>query len=316
MSKELFLWPHAAPMRARHFLTGHPGHAALEARLRRLYPAAEPVLFSSARAGLRATLAALGLGRPDLVWCPPYSSHCVFDAIARLATPCTLPDCAPTAALIYHQWGFVHRHDFPASVTVIEDAVDTLLRPGASPFAAGGRYALWSLPKVIASHWGGVVFCRDAEDAEALRRQRDASPVQRHLQALLRLAGDRHLRAGQYWHGVESTGGPLPGFALNHIDQQLQQLPAIFSQVQDQLARCRSLSLLAYERDDRLPCNLPVPAELDKVELSGIRLTAGLRAFNLALTAPRCDWQRVLPLPIHLETIGTNLADILASSNH
>ena len=110
------------------------------------YPAAEPVLFSSGRAGLRAVIAHLGLGRPDLVWCRP------FPAIA-FSTPCP-PGHADhpgggrvRAALVhYHQWGHVHDQHFRhrhrrSSKTPWILSSSPAIRPSRR-----GRFALWSLP--------------------------------------------------------------------------------------------------------------------------------------------------------------------------
>lgn len=309
----IFLWPEAAPLRARHFRGASGTTDGIEQRLRAAYPA-EPVLFSSARAGLSAVLEHLGLNRPKLVWCPPYSSHCVFDAISRVATPTTLTGEAPDAALIYHQWGHVHRHRFPAATPLIEDAVDTLILPGSSPFAADGRFALWSLPKVVGSLWGGVVFCRHADDAAALRRRRDARPLPAALQSVLRLLGERSAVAAGYWHGAEAGGGRLPAFALRQIAEGLDRLPAMADIRRRNLALFQAYSLTPPPPPARLPSNLPLPAVTALTEPlpSGRTLTAGIRNFNLDRDAPGGRWSPVFPLPLHREIDGTDVAEIQA----
>src|SRR6266536_2705476 len=136
-----FLWP--APRRPA--LLGAIGSSAprtfdIESRLNRHYPGADAVLFSSARAGFSAVLEALPLNRSDLVWCPAFSSHCVLEAVARVATPTTIAAAHVKAALVYHQWGFVHTHDWDSHVAVTEDSVDSLMLPGTNLFACGGRF--------------------------------------------------------------------------------------------------------------------------------------------------------------------------------
>lgn len=309
---DIFLWPRPRPLLARHWLGGAINCADIEAQLKALYPAAEPVLFSSARAGLRATLVHLGLSRPDLVWVPPFSSHCVFDAVSRIATPTTQATETPAAALIYHQWGHVCRHSFAAGTTIIEDAVDTLFAPGATPFAVGGRFALWSLPKVVASHWGGVVFCTQVSDAQALRSMRDALPSGT-LQACLRL-GEHLPRVAAYWHGSEAGQGRLPSFALHHIAEALSDLPAEVDARRQRLSRLQVASSAPHPAADRLPSNIPVPAiaSLAGTLPSGDQLTAGIRSFNIDRCAPNARWQRVFPIPIHQDICGTDIAEIEA----
>ena len=315
MNPDIFLWPQGQPLRLAHWLGRPVGCAVVEARLGELYPAAEPVLFSSGRAGLRAVIAHLGLGRPDLVWCPPFSSHCVFDAVSRLVTPTTLAADGVRAALVYHQWGHVHDQHFATGTEIIEDAVDTLFVPGDSPFSAGGRFALWSLPKVLACRWGGVVFCRDREDAAQLRRGRDAVPLPPRLQAWLRLAGERFPQAAAYWHGAESGGGRLPAFALRHIADALDRLPGEVAARRLRLEALQTFSLAPPPR--HLPSNLPFPADpaFAAPLPSGARLSAGLRSFNLDRRAPDGRWERVFPIPIHQDISGMDIAEIVARAN-
>lgn len=309
----LFLWPEAAPLRPHHFWGAAGTTDGIEAHLRSSYPA-EPVLFSSARAGLSAVLEHLGLNRPKLVWCPPYSSHCVFDAISRVATPTTLAVDAPDAALIYHQWGHVHSPRFPDSTPLIEDAVDSLILPGTSPFAVGGRFALWSLPKVVGCLWGGVVFCRSADDAAALRRRRDARRLPVALQSFLRLLGERHAAAASYWHGAEAGSGRLPAFALRHIAEGLDRLPAMADIRRRNLAVFQPYSLASPPPPERLPSNLPLPAVAALAEPlpSGRTLSAGIRNFNLDRAAPGGSWSPVFPIPLHHDIDGTDVAEIKA----
>lgn len=310
----LFLWPRPRPLRTAHFLGRPVATGTLENRLREMFPGAEPVLFSSARAALSAILEHLGLGRPDLVWCPPYSSHCVFDAVARVATPATEITSPPRAALIYHQWGHLSQPAFAADTLVIEDAVDTLFVPGSPPFAIGGRFALWSLPKTIASHWGGVAFCQTAADAEALRSRRDQRPLPATLQALLRLAGNTVPAAGTYWHGAEAAGGRLPAFALRHIADCLDHLGDEIEARRRRLQQLQPYSLAPPPPASRLPCCLPLPASAAPAGplASGQELTAGLRNFNIAGTFPRSRWEKVFPAPIHQDVSGTDIAEFVA----
>lgn len=314
MKKDIFLWPSPRPVRFTDFIGPSISTEDIESHLKQLYPDCYPVLFSSARAGILATLKQLGLGRPDLVWCPPYSSHCIFDAVSRICTPITVTAPSPHAALVYHQWGHVHTHDFPPTTTIIEDAVDTLFVPGNPPFAIDGRYVLWSLPKVIASHWGGVVFCRHSKDATELRRLRDSSLLPGITQTWLRVLGECHPVAAAYWHGVEANGCKLPSFALRQIQELLYCLPDEVVARRSRMAPLLPFSLAPVSIDKRLPANLPLPSDpafLNRFT-SGQRLCAGFRNFNLDCRAPDGRWSKVTPIPIHQDINGTDIAEILA----
>lgn len=297
-----FLWPEHAAHYERYFFGPQISESDVEATLQMLFPSAIPVLFSSARAGLSATLQMLKIGRPDIVWCPPYSSHCVLESIARFATPSTTDFCNAKAALIYHQWGFVHRHKLQPGTIVIEDAVDTFFLPGTNVFANNdGRFALWSLPKVIAAIWGGVVFCRNDEDAQSLRAIRAQRSESKRFQALLRIASYRSKMASQYWHGSESMNGGLPEFALRQIQARLAHIPAIAQRRELLLDMVRSKKIDFRMDEGRLPSNIPLSPPSNAGNWWGPErvFSAGMRTMNLAHDFSTNTWSRVAPLPVH-----------------
>ena len=286
----------------KRYLFGLPICAAdIESTVETLFPNSNPVLFSSARAGLSGVLQLLGITRPDIVWCPPYSSHCVLDSIGRFGTPSTTGIVDAKAALIYHQWGFVHTHEVRGVRTIIEDAVDTFFLPGVSPFACDGRFVLWSLPKVIATTWGGVVFSRDSNDAEDLREIRDGRRKFQGFQAFLRMAADHSVMAGRYWHGNESMNGGLPDFALRQIQESLATIPAKAKRRERILDIIRSNGIGFRMTNGRLPSNIPVKPSVGANKWWGSEcvFSAGLRSINLAHDYSKDVWGRVIPLPVN-----------------
>lgn len=311
----IFLWPKPESLTLRHFLGRAIRIEDIESRLHDLYPDTEPVLFSSARAGLNTILEHLHCTRPDLVWCPPFSSHCVFDAISRIATPITQSSPRIRTALIYHHWGYVHTHNFPPSVEIIEDAVDTLFAPGTNPFSINGRFVLWSLPKTIASQFGGVVFCRNHLDADNLRCLRDGRATSAAMQALLRVLSMRFPTAARYWHGAEASAGPLPDFALRQIAERLEKLPSLVNTRRARVGLIAPYSLYPAPDMDRLPSNIPVaPSPNIQARFNaGGYFSAGLRSINIDRSAPYGEWIKAAPIPIHA---GTNDSVLAKIANH
>lgn len=318
MAPSFFLWPQAASLEARDFIGPRCPSESIEEKLRALFPGAEPVLFSSARASLTAILQHLGLSRPDLLWTPAYSSHCVLEAVAHVCTP--IPVHAEVggiaAALVYHQWGHVHQSSFPSAVRIIEDSVDSLLIPGTSPFANNGDFVLWSLPKVLATQSGGVVFCRNAEDARALRVIR-ASRSSSALQAFLRWRSKLSALAATYWNGAEALQGEL----IEPLRRQvLRRLDAIYPVVEERLSLLSYISSdlrLTFERSGRLPSNLPMnlPSEWERVWAPSGPVSSGLRSFNCARKSPETRWVRVAPLPVHLDVSRYHLQELFQRLN-
>ena len=318
MNKAIFLWPQPAPLSAGDLFGGHCSSVEVEAKVRSLFPSSDPVLFSSARAGLTAILQVIGLSRPDLLWVPAFSSHCVLEAVAHLCTPTPVAtDGAEiAAALVYHQWGHVHKASFASKVQVIEDSVDSLLIPGTSPFAIDGDFALWSLPKVLGTQAGGVVFCRHAKHASALRAARAKRPSST-LQALLRWRSKSSAVAATYWNGAEALQGEL---VMPLRRQVLRRLEAIHQVVGDRLSLLKYISpdfSQSYERTGRLPSNLPMRLPTDWQHVWGAAgpVSSGLRSFNVARTSPTANFVRVAPLPVHMDVLHMHLQKIFHSLN-
>ena len=311
-----FLWPEHSSSFSRFMFGPRISASDIETTVATLYPDAVPVLFSSARAGLTAILQLLNMGRPDIVWCPPYSSHCVLESIARLATPATTAIDQAKVALIYHHWGFVHRHTgLLPHTTLIEDAVDTLFIPGTNPFALNGRFVLWSLPKVIATIWGGVVFCQNNEDARRLRAIREERYAFQTIQAVLRIAGDHSGMAAMYWHGSESQNGGLPCFALRQIKAHLNTLLHLVQQRIRLLEVIQDAGIKLPLFAGRLPSNIPVTIIEDSKKWWGIHsiFSAGYRSMNLTCDYAENSWERVAPLPVHQDISSSSLKAVFCT---
>jgi putative PLP-dependent aminotransferase (TIGR04422 family) len=272
------------------------------------------VLFSSARSGLTAVLDSMAVSRSEFVWVPKFSSHCVLEAIARVGTPTptVIDDPSPRVALIYHQWGYISQPGFDARVQIIEDAVDSLLIPGRSPFAAGGRFVLWSLPKVFATFGGGVVFCKRKEDAFVLRTIRERRR-ESYIQAWLRWCSRKSDIAAVYWNGGEAIQGGVVTPLRRQVSRKLMTLEAL---VDERLRLLRSIAptmALVFERSGRLPSNLAmkIPSQWERVWGPGGKATAGLRFFNIGRSYPRSHWEKVAPLPVHIDVSRPMLHHLL-----
>jgi|SaaInlStandDraft_7_1057024.scaffolds.fasta_scaffold10775_4 putative PLP-dependent aminotransferase (TIGR04422 family) len=313
-NKKHFLWPKSKTLSLGNFLQKTSAND-VEMIIQKNWPNTFPVLFSSSRASLTAILQHLNLTRPDLVWCPPYSSHCLFDSIGRVATPITEPSNDVKAALIYHQWGFSCSHQCdPRATTIIEDSVDTMFLPKADVFSGNGRFVLQSLPKVYGCIFGGVVFCRNYDDYLALiniRNKRGSSLTQSFLRAL----PQKMRKAYLYWHGAESLQGGLPNFALSHVYSILKDLNKTTNDRLELLSEV-SNDLADYAiNSGRIPSNLPliVNHEIEQIYLSSDFISSGLRHFNISRSAPNIKWKLVAPLPLHIDIRYKDLCKLFPS---
>ena len=295
-----FLWPEGRRRPPAH--SGGTAPADVETALLALFPGTgHPVAVSSGRSGLAMALGLMGLTRPDLVRVPPYASHCVLEAVSRVATPLAAAASAPAAAqVIYHQWGYVQDR-VPGDGEAVDDACDSLCDPGARLFPADGRFEIWSLPKIVGARGGGVVWCRNENDAARLRDMRDTRHRGALAQWMLRIGARRFPPLGDYWAGRETLCGyPVRGAVADMLAaiEDWRDLARIRRARLELTRSCRPDWLRPGEA--RLPCVVPLEPGADlEQRLRELGIETGLRHFERARNDGSVELVKVLPLPIH-----------------
>lgn len=301
MSDPVFLWPTGGPIRSLRDALRLTPVAVVEERLAAMFPSAHPVLLSSGRAALALALTQMGAGRADMVGVFPYASHCVLEAVSRVATP-----LAGTGAVrlprrvVYHQWGYVQERGLAADT--VEDAVDSLCRPGAGLCPGGGRFEIWSMPKLIGSTGGGVLWCRNGMDARALRELRGRRGGGA-AQWMLRLASRYRRTPYLWWLGGESAGGRPSTLDAGEVMAGIERWDSIVADRAAKLASVRDLVPSWLNLDgDRLPPVVPVVVS-DTVasRLGAMGIGCGQRHFERVAGDGARESVKVYPLPIHQE---------------
>ena len=302
MSKKYFIWPTPSDdlqQRVRRIKRGKV--TEIEALLKQRYQLGEPVIVSSARAGIVLTLTAQNLSRPDYVEIFPFASHCVIEAVGRVATPIpsklSNQDCV---SLIYHQWGYIQQRE-NLNTRFIEDAVDSFCLSGAELFPLKGMYEIWSLPKLIGSLGGGVVWCRDEEAAREIKDLRDTRNNNTQLRWVLKLLSCYWSQFDSFWFSAESAGGPIPRWAVGDILYRLENWEKIYL---DRLERIEIVKSLLPDwlelPENRLPSVIPVVATKAQSELLIDKgFYSGLRSFEKFNKEGASELVRLFPLPIH-----------------
>ena len=291
MSERHFLWPHGRTWRAVAQAARFASPASIEDRLASMFQGGHPVLCSSGRSALVFALMGSGLSRADGVGVFPYASHCVLDAASRVATPQT---GAGRLRIVFHQWGYVQELDLAADA--IEDSADTLAVPGCRLFPGGGAFEIWSLPKILGTTGGGVLWCRDPATAERLRRWRDARRG-RTVQWLLRLLGARSPLLHAWWQGGEGVSGAPSRLQTGEIIAALGEWPAIVTDRQSKIEMARPLALPWLPRSaERMPCVVPTLIDAGGEQLVlELGFSAGMRMMERVEQDGKRILLRVLP---------------------
>ncbi|MEH6632292.1 MAG: putative PLP-dependent aminotransferase [Halopseudomonas aestusnigri] len=308
-----FLWPKSHYQKDMRFLLRRPSTREVETKLHSLFPNGYPVLVSSGRAGIRLVLSKLGLGRPDLVGLFPYASHCVIDVVGRVATPVpVMLNVKTNVSLVYHQWGYVQERK--SERIIVEDAVDTLCQPGGDLFPAGGDFEVWSLPKILGTLGGGVIWCKDAEEAEELKSFRDLSGSSGWL---IRALGVRWSIFHGYWSGIEGGRGNLTPIGISEV---MSAISLWQSHVEDRKVKLDLLrSFIPHwleQANGRLPCVIPVAVtEQVQLKLRELGVVTGLRHMERIHVDGKRELVKLYPLPIHQDVpllIVERMAEVLS----
>ena len=289
------LWPNPKGSRAIRGALRPVSVEDLEAQLEALFPDAVPVVTSSARVALVLALRHVGLSRPDTVALFPYASHCVIDATGWVATPVP-QDYATQTRIVLHQWGVVQAETSPVDGQCIEDAVDTLCAPGTSLMPRGGRFEVWSLPKILGTLWGGVLWCTTEDDAQFLRLARDQGSAGIQSWAL-RLAAQSFSAVYGLWRGIELEAGRPSRLQCGELALAINRWDQIWHSRKEKealLAPWRTPYATVYP--NRLGPVVPMPAEKRFQELCReLGLLIGYRHIQDSTGVLR----QVMPVPIH-----------------
>lgn len=276
-----------------------PSSDEIEARLSELFDSGYPVLVSSGRAALTLALIASSAQRNMQVGVFPFASHCVLDAVSRVATPQTghMASEAPLR-IVFHQWGFVL--ESVVRKNTIEDCADTLCIPGTQLFPAGGCFEVWSLPKILGTTTGGVLWCRDAKAAEEIKVLRDARG--RSLQQLLlRWGGRINKQLYLYWQGAEASLGAVSRAQTGEIYRAVRGWSAIVADRMRKLEVAWPYAAAWLPRPThRLPPVVPVDWSNNERDFESLPIIAEPRMLERIHDATRV-MHRVLPVPIHQE---------------
>lgn len=300
MSLQHFLWPKPNLSRCLLNSVNFLPISHVEDKLFSMFPHGYPVLFSSARSALVITLSALGYSRNDHIGLFPYASHCVLDAVSRVATPSTL-SLQNTANIIYHQWGYFQFRSLKYN-PIIEDSVDTLVRPKSNLFIANSKFEIWSLPKILATTGGGVLWCRSENIARKIRNHRNGI-FNSSLLWIMRLFGYKSKFINLLWHSSESVHGRPSRLQTSEIYFGLSEWDELIRDREEKLKIAWKLAPSWLRLNwDRLPCVIPVELK-ENINInqlcSDLKISTGFQHFTYYDEEYNVELKTVLPIPIH-----------------
>ena len=272
-----------------------------EKELHKMFPSGYPVLCSSGRVALYIAINESNLDRSKKINLYPYASHCVLNTIGRLTNP--NPYMSENQIdIIYHQWGVTFNCNYKP---LIEDSVDSLYERNTPLFQGGAKFEIWSLPKILGTTSGGILWCKKEKDA-ILIRSKINNKKGIIFSWILRLLSYKFSLFYSLWEGTEKGYKGLSRLQINEIFSQIKLWDKVVENRKEKLDIFKKYSILNDNNlEGRLPSCLPVKTNISEKKLDGFGFSTGIRHFLTETTL-----EKVFPLPIHQDVSISSLNNL------
>ncbi len=299
VSKQHFLWPKVKFNFSSFF--GFNRIDNTEKELHKMFPSGYPVLCSSGRVALYIAINESNLDRSKKINLYPYASHCVLNTIGRLTNP--NPYMSENQIdIIYHQWGVTFNCNHKP---LIEDSVDSLYERNTPLFQGGAKFEIWSLPKILGTTSGGILWCKKEKDA-ILIRSKINNKKGIIFSWILRLLSYKFSLFYSLWEGTEKGYKGLSRLQINEIFSQIKLWDKVVENRKEKLDIFKKYSILNDNNlGGRLPSCLPVKTNISENKLDGFGFSTGIRHFLTETTL-----EKVFPLPIHQDVSISSLNNL------
>ena len=187
-----------------------------ETHLQNLFTNGYPVLLPSARTGLYLIFKLFLPSESVRVF--PYASQCIVNAAFASGKSICTPKRNEDRDVFHRQWGY---HDLEDNFShyFIEDSADSFYPIGATVCRNGTRFEVWSLPKIIGSSNGGIVWCKNKTDAILLRNFINKMKPQNYIkESFLYLLKSKSKRIYRAWENYQFTHPKLNGLELKYLN--------------------------------------------------------------------------------------------------
>ncbi len=271
----------------------------IEKKLESMFPSGSPVLCSSGRAAINIVMSFKKQSRTNLIGVNTYTSHCVLDAISRLANPISWDPQNKNIKLrlTYHQWGYIQKGD--SYINSIDDCVDTLCVRGTKLFPTSKDFEIWSLPKILGTSSGAILWCKDKNVAEKIRKNIDNRGGGLYCW-ILRVLGLLNKNFYWLWQGIEVQKGRLSKIELLEINNAIDNWEVI---VKDRKIKLNLLWKFApkwiKKPSKRLPCVVPLEYETYKKNKDFISYGIDVKHFEKVTDLNKRVLIKVFPVPCH-----------------
>ena len=307
------IWPVNKIRLGRYFKFNFsfPRSSTLEQKIKSMFPSGTPVLCSSGRAAINMVLLYQNQTRPDLIGVNYYTSHCVLDSISRIATPVIWDpnNFDIKKRIIYHQYGYIKNEN--SVIDGIDDCVDTLCDLNTKLFPTNKTFEIWSLPKILGTSSGAILWCKTEYIAKKMRNIRDKKGGG-FFYWILRVFGLFSKNNYWLWQGIAAEKAKLSRLELFEINNAIKYWRQI---IKDRKIKLELLWKFAPEwinkPKERLPCVVPLEFKNYKNNKYLESLEINIRHFEKVVNSKKRDLIKVYLIPIHQDISINAIKEII-----
>ena len=111
-----------------------------------------------------------GLNRSNEIFTSKWSPYCVLNTISYFSNPTTNIKRA-NLVIINHRWGRDSKIKNKNKKIIIEDSADTIHLNKKSFFLNNSEFEIVSLPKIIGSYCGGLIYTKNKKFIKYIKKQ-------------------------------------------------------------------------------------------------------------------------------------------------
>jgi|APSaa5957512535_1039671.scaffolds.fasta_scaffold01993_5 putative PLP-dependent aminotransferase (TIGR04422 family) len=304
MKNNFFLWPKNNKFISFKNSFRNIKSNDVEKLLLSYFPSGYPILFSNGRSAILSCLIYKKLKKNDFVRVFPYASHCVLDTISRISFPLSEDITKEDFKLSinYHQWGFDKKMN--NTNCLLEDSVDSLYIKKAKLFSQNGEFEIWSLPKILGTLSGGVLWCKNKDDCDNILRIRDKNKKNMY-DWLIKIFNLNQNSIEKIENSLYSFKNKLSRFEISEIYNCILKWEDF---VEDRLKKIDHITnninldeiYTKLEFNERLPCAIPIKGfDIEEKQLFKFGIETGFRMFDINLKSLDRNFKKTIPLPIH-----------------
>ena len=184
----------------------------------------EAVILPSARSAMSLILNFEGMGRKDHIFAPEWSSHCVWNSITPYSNPTLTIDKKTAAVIAVHKFGYIVKPGKNYTGLIIEDSCDSLVVDANALFPNGGKYEIFSLPKIMGTYGGGIILTKDTGAAQSLRKINSAHEEFNSFAGKIRWLRAMNKKCPISWEDIEYQNFSPSFSLLFHVENNLAAL--------------------------------------------------------------------------------------------